>query len=105
MVRRDAPYPRRPGRRHRARGAVLQHVEGPGWWRLKFPIAIRPVSPTDAAAWLQLRQALWPDGTGAEHREEIDRFFAGHARDPQAVLVAEDSVAHLIGVAELTIRP
>jgi aminoglycoside 6'-N-acetyltransferase I len=54
---------------------------------------------------LRLRHALWPDGTEAEHREEIDRFFAGRAREPKAVLVAEDAAAHVIGVAELSIRP
>jgi aminoglycoside 6'-N-acetyltransferase I len=68
-------------------------------------IAVRPVSPGDADAWSRLRHALWPDGTEAEHREEIDQFFAGRAREPKAVLVAEDAAAHVIGVAELSIRP
>lgn len=68
-------------------------------------IAIRPVSPGDAASWLRLRLALWPDGTEADHGEEIDRFLAGHAQEPKAVLVAEDAAAHVIGVAELSIRP
>jgi aminoglycoside 6'-N-acetyltransferase I len=68
-------------------------------------ITIRPVSPGDAASWLRLRRALWPGGTEAEHHGEIDRFFAGDAREPKAVLVAEDVAAGLIGVAELSIRP
>ena len=68
-------------------------------------IAIRSASPGDAASWLRLRLALWPDGTEAEHRHEIDRFFAGDAREPKAVLVAEDAAGDVIGVAELSIRP
>jgi len=38
-------------------------------------ITVRPAKPSDAAAWLRLRHALWPEGSEAEHREEIDRFF------------------------------
>lgn len=68
-------------------------------------IAIRPASPGDAASWLRLRRALWPDGSESEHREDIDRFFAGRARDLKAVLVAEDAAGLVVGVAELSIRP
>ena len=67
-------------------------------------ITIRPPLPSDAASWLRLRHALWPEGTEAEHREEIDRFFAGQAREPLAVLLAEDAEGHALGVAELSIR-
>jgi aminoglycoside 6'-N-acetyltransferase I len=50
----------------------------------------------------RLRHALWPDGSEAEHRREVERFFA----DPQTapVLVAEDQ-SGLLGFAELSIRP
>ncbi len=34
-------------------------------------ITVRPAKPRDAAAWLQLRHALWPEGSEAEHRDEI----------------------------------
>lgn len=68
-------------------------------------ITIRPVNPRDVASWLRLRHTLWPDGTEAEHREEIARFFAGRAREPMAVLVAEDAATHVFGFAELSIRP
>ena len=68
-------------------------------------IAVRPVSKSDAEAWLLLRQALWPDGSEGEHREEIGRFFAGTASEPLAVLLAEDAEGHALGVAELSIRP
>ena len=65
---------------------------------------VRPAKPADTAAWLQLRHALWPDRSTAEHREEIDRFFAGEAREPLAVLLAEDETRCPIGFAELSIR-
>ncbi len=67
-------------------------------------IGVRAAKPSDAAAWLQLRHALWPDHTEAEHRDEIDRFFAGDAREPLAVLLAEDGAGCPVGLAELSIR-
>lgn len=68
-------------------------------------ITVRPAKPSDAPAWLRLRHALWPDGSEAEHREEIDRFFSGRAREPLAILLAEDANGHAVGLAELSIRP
>ena len=68
-------------------------------------ITVRAAKPSDAAAWLQLRHALWPEGSEAEHREEIDRFFGGAAREPLAVLLAENGAGGPIGFAELSIRP
>ena len=67
-------------------------------------IAVRSAKPVDAAAWLQLRHALWPGHSAAEHRAEIDRFFAGDAREPLAVLLAEDGTGCPVGFAELSIR-
>src|SRR5437899_8198578 len=67
-------------------------------------ITVRPAQPRDAAAWLQLRRALWPEGSEAEHREDIDRFFAGDPREPLAVLLAEDGAGCPVGLAELSIR-
>jgi aminoglycoside 6'-N-acetyltransferase I len=66
---------------------------------------IRPAESSDAVAWLWLRHALWPGATPARHREEIDRFFAGQAREPLAVLLAEDDAGTVVGLAELSIRP
>lgn len=67
---------------------------------------VREAKPDDADAWLQLRGALWPEGSAAEHREEIDRYFAGEfPRDPWAVFLAEDEHGSLVGVAELSLRP
>src|SRR5689334_18593054 len=65
---------------------------------------VRPANPTDAAAWLELRGALWPEGSATEHRDAIDRFFAGESREPLAVLLAEDGAGDPIGLAELSIR-
>jgi aminoglycoside 6'-N-acetyltransferase I len=68
-------------------------------------MTVRPAEPRDAATWLQLREAFWPDGSEAEHREEIDQFFAGSfPRDPWIVLLAENSEG-AVGLAELSIRP
>jgi aminoglycoside 6'-N-acetyltransferase I len=66
---------------------------------------VRPATPADAAGWLRMRRDLWPDGSTEEHRTEIDRFLRGHAREPQAVLVAERGDGALAGFAELSIRP
>jgi aminoglycoside 6'-N-acetyltransferase I len=61
---------------------------------------VRPVERKDAAAWLSLRRALWPEG---EHEAEIEEFFAGRSTEPLAVLIAEDAERPL-GFAELSIR-
>lgn len=66
---------------------------------------VRQVERRDAAAWLRLRWALWPEGAVGEHEEEINQFFAGHSREPLAVLIADDETGRSIGIAELSIRP
>ena len=66
-------------------------------------ITVRPVTPGDAAAWLRLRRPLWPEVPEAEHREDIERFFAGGAREPAAVLLALEG-GRAVGLAELSIR-
>ena len=69
-------------------------------------INVRQAEPDDAGSWLRMRCALWPDGSEAEHRVEIDRFFQGQARGrPAAALLAEGEDGHVVGVAELAIRP
>ncbi len=69
-------------------------------------ITVRTAKQDDAASWLELRRALWPDGTEVEHREEIDRFFAGEfPREPWMVLLAEGAERRVLGFAELSIRP
>jgi aminoglycoside 6'-N-acetyltransferase I len=51
-----------------------------------------------------MRRALWPDGSTREHRGEIDRYFAGHRREPKAALIAIDAVGSPLGFVELSIR-
>lgn len=68
-------------------------------------MTVRPVGPEDADAWRELRVALWPDGSEAEHQHEIALYLAGKSSEPQAVLVAENSHGSIVGFAELSIRP
>ncbi|NNG14980.1 MAG: GNAT family N-acetyltransferase [Gemmatimonadales bacterium] len=69
-------------------------------------INVRPAEPGDAASWLRMRHALWPEGSEAEHGQEIDEYFQGLARGrPAAVLMAENKEGHPVGFAELAIRP
>lgn len=69
-------------------------------------MTVRPAEPRDAEAWHRMRSALWPEEPSAEHREEIDRFFAGDfPRDPWAVLLAKEPDGRAIGFAELSVRP
>lgn len=65
---------------------------------------IRPVEPTDSAAWERMRQALWPSAEG-EHAAEIASFFEGDRSNPAEVLIAVDETGHAVGFVELSIRP
>lgn len=67
-------------------------------------MSVRHATKGDSEAWLELRYALWPDGSHNEHRREIESFLAGTAREPQAVLLAENEDGRIIGFAELSIR-
>jgi len=69
-----------------------------------FPIQVRPVTSADAGAWLRLRCDLWPEGSEAEHRVEIEEFLAGKLRQPLATLLAVTSSGAAVGFAELSIR-
>ena len=65
---------------------------------------VRPVTHADAAAWLAMRDALWPEEGEKSHRAEIARFLAGELKTLLAALVVEDR-GTLLGFAELNIRP
>jgi aminoglycoside 6'-N-acetyltransferase I len=65
---------------------------------------VRSATVADTSAWLHMRCALWPEGSEAEHRSEIDQFFAGQLRDPLEVLLATTASGEAIGFAELSIR-
>jgi aminoglycoside 6'-N-acetyltransferase I len=64
---------------------------------------IRRVTTDDAAAWLRMREALWPDDTGS-HAQEIDDFLAGRLNMPLEVLLAVDEAGTPLGFVELSIR-
>lgn len=68
-------------------------------------VIVRPANRRDRDAWLRLRVTLWPDGSQEEHRHEIAQCFAGDAREPLEILVAEDERSDLVGFVELSIRP
>jgi aminoglycoside 6'-N-acetyltransferase I len=68
-------------------------------------VRVRSAERSDAAAWLRMRHALWPEGSVEEHATEIERFLSGQAREPLAVLIAEDLAGRPLGFAELSIRP
>lgn len=76
---------------------------GEGSVTQRSPI-VRHVERQDAAAWLAMRVALWPDGSAAEHAGEIERFLAGEAPEPAAVLLAVDEADAPLGFAELSLR-
>jgi aminoglycoside 6'-N-acetyltransferase I len=63
---------------------------------------IRPVRPEDAAEWLRLRCAHWPNGA-EDHPGEIADFFGGRLEEPAAVFLVE-SGDQCIAVMELSIR-
>jgi predicted cupin superfamily sugar epimerase/RimJ/RimL family protein N-acetyltransferase len=67
-------------------------------------ICVRPVTREDTAAWLRMREDLWP-GEGSSHEGEIEQYFAGTLRNPLYVLVAVDEGGEAVGFAELSIRP
>lgn len=69
-------------------------------------VNVRAARPTDASTWSSMRRALWPEDTEAEHRAEIDRYFAGEfPRWPWTALLAEDAGGRIVGFAEVSVRP
>ena len=66
--------------------------------------SVRSATPNDAATWLRMREALWPEGSSAAHSSEIEEFFAGKLQMPLEVLLAVDTSGAALGFAELSIR-
>ena len=66
-------------------------------------VEVRHAAATDAAALARLRHALWPEGSQAEHRQELDRFFADPGR-AGAILVAAGPDG-VMAFVEVSIRP
>lgn len=58
----------------------------------------------DAHAWATMRTDLWPEGSFADHLEEVTAFLAGDRRGQEAALGAFDADGTPLGFAELSIR-
>jgi aminoglycoside 6'-N-acetyltransferase I len=67
-------------------------------------IHVRSATAEDAAVWLTMRNALWPDGDGQSHEREIEQYFTGTLNMPLEVLIATDDAGRATGFAELSIR-
>ena len=67
-------------------------------------VEVRSATRQDAAAWVRMRQALWPEYDAAWHGDETDKYFAGLLRMPLEVLIAVDDSDRALGFAELSIR-
>jgi aminoglycoside 6'-N-acetyltransferase I len=64
----------------------------------------RSVTAADTNDWLRMRHALWPDGSLAQHRRDVDRYLAGDRREPMEVLLALTAKSLAVGFAEISIR-
>ncbi len=51
---------------------------------------IRSATKEDAAVWVRMREALWPEHASAWHATEVDKYFAGLLSMPLEVLIAAD---------------
>ena len=69
---------------------------------------IRPVQPFDAAEWLRLRMALWPESSPDKEASEIALFFSMPPLPPlpalHAAFVCERPEGGLCGMAEASLR-
>lgn len=63
---------------------------------------IHPATRADAAAWAELRQALWPQSPATAHALAIQRYFWCEGEDV-ACLVAHGAGA-IVGFVELSVR-
>ena len=71
-------------------------------------MSIRPVQLSDAAEWLRMRMALWPDSAPEKEAEEIEYFLAIPPRPLlpmlHAAFVCPRPDAGLCGLVEVSIR-
>jgi aminoglycoside 6'-N-acetyltransferase I len=67
---------------------------------------IRPAAPSDLDRLAQLLHALWPDGSVAEHAQELAIKLSGQNPSPLPLtyFVAESPDRQLIGFAEVGLR-
>ncbi len=65
----------------------------------------RAVEPADAAEWLRMRLALWPDSSAEDERGEVEWFLAGYPSPTlMAAFVCERPEGGLCGLVEVSIR-
>jgi aminoglycoside 6'-N-acetyltransferase I len=62
---------------------------------------IRPATRADVPDWARMREALWPEGTAAQHRAELEQWFA---TEPFHGWLAFEGPA-AVGFAEASLRP
>ena len=71
-------------------------------------MTIRTVLPADAAEWLRMRMALWPESTPEKEADEIAHFLATPPRPPlpmlHAAFVCTRVEGGLCGLAEVSIQ-
>jgi len=65
-------------------------------------VDVRPPRDGELEAWLDLRVALWPESTRAQHA--ADRELVLGQPDRYAVLVVDDGAGRLVGFAEVSLR-
>ena len=70
------------------------------------PFQLRAARPSDRDNLAQLRHALWPGSSSADHAKELDLLLTGKAPGilPATVLVAEADDASIIGFLEAGLR-
>jgi aminoglycoside 6'-N-acetyltransferase I len=64
---------------------------------------VREARVCDAAAWLDMRAALWPDADRAELQSEISQHFATEAPS-QIVFICDDERGRPVGMLEMSLR-
>ncbi len=75
-------------------------MDGPD--HLGKPVKIAPLTGADAAEWLTLRLALWPDTSRQEHRAEIDQILAEPGETFN--IIARDDGGAALGFVEASLR-
>jgi aminoglycoside 6'-N-acetyltransferase I len=65
---------------------------------------VRSVTAAEAEEWAEMRRTLWPNGSRADHEQDIERYFAGDRREPAEVLLVVTDDGAPLGFAELSVR-
>jgi aminoglycoside 6'-N-acetyltransferase I len=68
----------------------------------RIEMRIRAATETDTEEWLQLRAALWPESSSAQHLSEIRAILS--TPDEAAAFVCEGPDGALLGIAEAALR-